>query len=48
MAREYGVNEKTIRDIWTGRTWYDRYYISIHNSFMMRYSCPRYLIYLLG
>ena len=21
VAREYGVNEKTIRDIWTGRTW---------------------------
>ena len=23
LAREYGVNEKTIRDIWTGRTWRD-------------------------
>ena len=23
VAREYGVNEKTIRDIWTGRTWRD-------------------------
>ena len=23
LAREHGVNEKTIRDIWTGRTWHD-------------------------
>ena len=23
VAREYGVHEKTIRDIWTGRTWHD-------------------------
>ena len=22
LAREYGVNEKTVRDIWRGRTWY--------------------------
>ena len=21
VAREYGVSEKTVRDIWTGRTW---------------------------
>ena len=22
IAKEYGVTEKTIRDIWTGRTWF--------------------------
>ena len=22
ISREYGVNEKTVRDIWRGRTWY--------------------------
>ena len=23
VAQEYGINEKTVRDIWTGRTWYN-------------------------
>ena len=23
VARKFGVSEKTVRDIWTGRTWYD-------------------------
>ena len=31
VARIYGVNEKTVRDIWTGRTWYLQLDLNISN-----------------